>query len=192
MNRIDAGQEESQKPDRRMILELPFFRYQTALVSALAALVLILTLLFYKVYYEQRVGLPQPISFSHRVHAHDKQISCIFCHDGVVSHSKAAVPPVQTCMLCHLKIITQHPEIKKLASYHDGQKPILWNRVNNLQDFSFFSHSAHIQRAIDCGRCHGNVARMDRVVAANEFTMGFCITCHSSHGASRDCLICHR
>jgi hypothetical protein len=32
---------------------------------------------------------------------------------------------------------------------------------------------------------------MDRVVPAHDINMGFCITCHTERGVSKDCSVCH-
>ena len=56
----------------------------------------------------------------------------------------------------------------------------------------YFNHSVHINKGIDCSKCHGNVDQMDRIVEAKELTMGFCITCHKQNNATHDCFTCHR
>jgi len=104
----------------------------------------------------------------------------------------SGVPPVETCLLCHSRIIVDHPEIVKLRAYYDQGKPVKWARVNDLPDFVYFDHAAHIGAAFDCGRCHGDVAGMDRVWYVHDFQMGFCVQCHRDNNVSHDCLTCHR
>jgi len=48
---------------------------------------------------------PQPIAFSHRLHAGEMQISCLYCHSGAESSRYAGVPAASTCMNCH-KFVT--------------------------------------------------------------------------------------
>jgi hypothetical protein len=143
-------------------------------------------------YFLWGLGPEQPIPFSHRVHVTDKHISCIFCHNGVAAGETAAIPPLETCMLCHSKIIINHPKIRVLRDHGFAGRPVPWQRVNVLQEFVYFNHEVHIRAGFDCGKCHGDVPQMDRIVASPEFTMGFCRDCHRDQNFSVDCLICHR
>ena len=43
----------------------------------------------------------QPISFSHRLHAGELQVSCLYCHSGAERSRYAAVPSANVCMNCH-------------------------------------------------------------------------------------------
>ena len=65
-------------------------------------------------FYPWDLGAKQPSSFSHRVHAGDKEIGCVMCHPGVLQTPVAGIPPVETCMLCHRRIIVHYPEIEKV------------------------------------------------------------------------------
>lgn len=138
------------------------------------------------------LGLEQPLPFSHRVHAKVKGISCLFCHNTVQAEAHAGIPPVETCMLCHSRIIITYWDIHKLRSHYYNRVPLLWRRVNILPDFVKFNHSQHINRSVDCGHCHGDVKEMDRIKPPQEFLMGFCITCHKAYNATHDCFTCHR
>lgn len=44
---------------------------------------------------------PQPIAFSHRLHAGELQISCLYCHAGAETSRHAGIPAASTCMNCH-------------------------------------------------------------------------------------------
>lgn len=145
-------------------------------------------------YYPWRyqIGPEQPIAFSHRVHVNTKNISCVMCHTGVFDTPRAGIPPLETCMLCHERIITAHPQIVNLRSHYDAREPVKWTRVNDLRDYVYFNHQRHIQRGFDCGRCHGDVGAMDRVALVQPFKMGFCVECHRQNNYSVDCLTCHR
>ena len=165
-----------------------------AALSASVVLVMVIlgTLVIYNVLYPRGMGLSQPIPFSHRVHAHTKQISCLMCHSQVATSARAGIPPLQTCLLCHLRIIRTFPYIKQLREHYRDNKPIVWKRVNWVPEFVYFNHSMHIRKGIDCSKCHGNVALMDRVVPQQKFKMGFCIQCHRDENATHDCFGCHR
>lgn len=138
------------------------------------------------------IGPAQPIPFSHRVHAGDKEISCLFCHPGAIQGSTAEVPPLETCMLCHQKIIVNHPQIAELRRHWEQREPVEWVIVENVPDHAYFDHAAHTRIGLDCGECHGHVAAMDRIRTANKFEMGFCVQCHRDEEVSVDCLTCHR
>jgi hypothetical protein len=47
----------------------------------------------------------QPIEFSHRVHAGDLSISCLYCHPGAERSRTAGTPSANICMNCH-KFVT--------------------------------------------------------------------------------------
>jgi predicted CXXCH cytochrome family protein len=168
-------------------------RYKSKTQWILAASVAVVSLAAVAVaaFYPWDLGTKQPISFSHRVHAGKKEIGCVICHPGVFKTPVAGIPPVETCMLCHSRIIIHYPEIEKVRRHYEEGRPILWVRVNNLPDLAHFDHSMHIASGIDCGKCHGDVKSMDRIVLAPKITMGFCIQCHREHNATRDCFACH-
>lgn len=161
-------------------------------LSLLTLILLIAGVTLYFIYFPLKVGAEQPIHFSHRVHTADKGLSCFFCHDGAIEGARAGIPPLQTCMLCHQRIIIHHSEIEILRTAFKQNEPIRWIQVQNVPDFVFFNHSIHIHRKIDCSQCHGNIKGMDRVVPVNNINMGFCIGCHSKQKATRDCFVCHR
>jgi len=43
----------------------------------------------------------QPIVFSHRLHAGEMQMSCLYCHSGADKSRFAGVPAASVCMNCH-------------------------------------------------------------------------------------------
>jgi len=146
---------------------------------------------FGAMYYPAEIGAKQPISFSHRVHAGDKQIGCLMCHPGALKTAVAGLPPLQTCMLCHSRIIIHYPEIERVRKHYDQAEPIWWVRVSTLPDLVHFDHSMHLTSGVDCGKCHGDVKAMDRIVLHQKFIMGFCIQCHRENNATHDCFTCH-
>lgn len=46
----------------------------------------------------------QPIAYSHRVHAGDLQIPCLYCHFGAEKSRHAGIPPANVCMNCHRSV----------------------------------------------------------------------------------------
>jgi cytochrome c2 len=136
----------------------------------------------------------QPINFSHKIHAGDNGIQCVYCHSGAEKSKTAGVPSVNICMNCHKGISeTANPgskeEIAKIyaaagwdpakAAYTGVQKPIIWNKVHVLPDFVFFPHSQHVVVGkVECETCHGDVKKMTTVEQFSPLTMGWCINCH--------------
>jgi len=163
-----------------------------AVLAAGIALMTAGALWAYYLYHPSVQGPEQPLPFSHRFHVTEKRISCVFCHGGAINTARAGVPPVETCMLCHSRIIITYPQIEKLRAHYDQKRPIEWVRVNDVPEFVYFDHEVHVRRGFDCGRCHGDVAHMDRLAPAYDLQMGFCVQCHRDNHASVDCLTCHR
>lgn len=54
----------------------------------------------------------QPIKFSHKLHAGDNGIACVYCHTGVNDSRQATIPSPSTCMNCH-KAINEGPSTGK-------------------------------------------------------------------------------
>ncbi|RMD92757.1 MAG: cytochrome C [Calditrichaeota bacterium] len=144
----------------------------------------------------------QPIAFSHRVHAKDNAIPCLYCHFAAEESRHAGIPSANVCMNCHREIKKDSPEIQKIVKAIKTNTPIVWTKVNSVPDFVYFNHSIHINRNIKCEKCHGDVASMDKVYRANKLGMGWCISCHReyTHKVLKlepgsqvlvDCSVCH-
>lgn len=43
----------------------------------------------------------QPIAFSHRLHAGELQVACLYCHSGAERSRHAGIPAANVCMNCH-------------------------------------------------------------------------------------------
>lgn len=140
----------------------------------------------------------QPILFSHKIHAGDNQIPCLYCHIGADKGPVATVPAVQTCMGCHKLVATGKPEIQKLTQYWNNKQPIPWIKVNDVPDHVRFVHKRHVDAGIACQTCHGPIETMDQVRLAHTLNMGFCVSCHKSrlnephNPTSLDCATCHK
>ncbi len=134
----------------------------------------------------------QPIAFSHKLHAGDNGIPCLFCHRDAPVSPVAGIPAVADCRACHQFIAPNAPEIQKLTGYWEKQEPIPWVRVYSLPDFVYFPHMMHIRAGVGCDHCHGNVATMARITRSVSLRMGWCLNCHREHKASIDCWTCHK
>ena len=134
----------------------------------------------------------QPIAFSHKMHAGDNAIPCLFCHRDAPKSPIAGIPAVADCRACHMFIAQNAPEIKKLTTYWEKKEPIPWVRVYHVPDHVYFPHMMHIRAGLFCAGCHGDVAAMPRVTRSVKINMGWCLNCHRQHKASIDCWTCHK
>ncbi len=136
---------------------------------------------------------PQPIPYSHAMHAGELGIDCRYCHVTVERAATAALPPTQTCINCHnnqtgirVRAATGLPNPKLAVlqeAYYGSERvpaglPIPWVRVHDLPDYVYFNHSAHVTRGVGCVTCHGRIDRMEVVYQAKPLSMGWCLECH--------------
>ncbi len=120
----------------------------------------------------------QPIPFSHKHHAGDLGIDCRYCHTGAEKSAFAGLPSTQTCMTCHSQIWKDAPILAPLRESAATGRPIAWKRVDELPDFVYFDHSAHVTRGVACVSCHGDVTTMPQVYQVHKMDMTWCLTCH--------------
>jgi hypothetical protein len=120
----------------------------------------------------------QPIPYSHELHVGQLGIDCRYCHTSVETTPKANIPPTQTCMNCHAKVMTESPKLAPLRESFKTGKSVEWIRVHDLPDYVFFNHSAHVTRGIGCVSCHGRVDTMPVVFQDESLSMAWCMDCH--------------
>lgn len=116
----------------------------------------------------------QPIEFSHKVHAGDNEINCVYCHNSAEKSRTAGIPTVNVCMNCHKGVsegaTTGTDEIAKIydaagfdpstLKYSGVTNPIKWVKVHNLPDHVYFNHSQHVKVGqLDCQQCHGDMTK---------------------------------
>lgn len=124
----------------------------------------------------------QPIPYSHKIHAGEYKIPCLYCHFGAEKSRHAGIPPLNVCMNCHKVLKKDTPEIAQLKEAVKQNKPIEWIKVHNLPDFVYFNHSQHVIAGVVCQDCHGPVETMTRMRQDATLTMGWCIDCHRKKG----------
>ncbi|HIF86206.1 MAG TPA: menaquinol oxidoreductase [Gammaproteobacteria bacterium] len=147
----------------------------------------------------------QPIAFSHKIHAGDNEVPCLYCHTQARRSPSAGVPAVSKCVGCHLEVATEKPQIRLLMSYWENREPIPWIKVHDLPDFVHFTHKRHVLANIECQTCHGPVETMDRITVSSRavngsaqvghpWKMGLCLSCHRENEVVNgiDCLTCHK
>jgi len=139
----------------------------------------------------------QPMRFSHK--AHFEESTCEGCHVYVMERRTAGTPTLENCLDCHDGVQSEKPEDqkeeKKLEVYAEEEKEIPWAPFPPLPLHTYFSHYRHASlEEIECAKCHGDIAETTALPAVPpyKFTMGWCMDCHEEHGASNDCLLCHR
>jgi hypothetical protein len=120
----------------------------------------------------------QPVPYSHALHVGKLGLDCRYCHNTVERASFAAVPPTQTCMNCHTQIHKDSPRLAKVRDSYESGKSVDWVKVHKLPDYSYFDHSAHVNRGVGCVECHGRVDQMDVVYRYSPMAMTWCLECH--------------
>lgn len=131
----------------------------------------------------------QPVPFSHRKHVGQLKLDCRYCHNTVDKAAHAAIPPTATCGNCHSgadangnvpfsSVLSDRPLLAPVRDSLATNEPIEWMRVNDLPDYVYFDHSAHVNRGVGCVSCHDRIDQMDVVVQAKTLSMTFCLECH--------------
>jgi hypothetical protein len=55
----------------------------------------------------------QPIAYSHRLHAGELQIGCLYCHSGAEKSRHAGIPAMNVCMNCHSGVTATMAALKQ-------------------------------------------------------------------------------
>lgn len=80
----------------------------------------------------------QPIAFSHKQHAGDMQIACMFCHFGAETSRHAGIPPASMCLACHRFITASQremlPELLAARREKRAAKPVVSAELQKLYD----------------------------------------------------------
>ncbi|HLA38804.1 MAG TPA: cytochrome c3 family protein [Candidatus Glassbacteria bacterium] len=123
-------------------------------------------------------GPDQPIPFSHKLHAGDYKMDCLYCHSAAEKGPHAGIPPMNVCMGCHSVVGLDKENIKNLNKIYNAGKVVEWQRVHRLPDHVYFSHKWHLRAGVQCQTCHGDVAAMPLISQVNKLEMGDCLDCH--------------
>lgn len=134
---------------------------------------------------------PQPVAFSHRLHAGEAALACLHCHPGATEGDAATLPPPSLCMACHAAVRTDSPEVRKIAAAAESGKPLRWVRVYRVPDYVFFGHRRHLAAGATCTECHGPVETRDVLEKEVSTSMNACLECHRRRGAPTHCALCH-
>ena len=121
----------------------------------------------------------QPIEYSHALHVGQLGLDCRYCHTTVQKAAFAAVPPAETCIGCHGKLVKVNSALlTPLREAHASDKPVEWIKVHDLPDYAYFNHSAHTTRGVGCASCHGRIDTMPKVFQDQTLSMSWCLNCH--------------
>lgn len=126
---------------------------------------------------------PQPVAYSHKLHAGLMGMDCRYCHNAVEDGPHANIPTTETCMNCHAAkdgkgVQVNRPEIKKLLAAYQADRPVRWQKVHLLPDYAYFHHGAHVNAGVGCKSCHGRIDQMEVVRQVEPLNMGWCLECH--------------
>lgn len=87
---------------------------------------------------QQGYAPEQPIAYSHRLHAGELQIDCLFCHSAADDSQHAGIPSSDVCMKCH-KFVTAsfgalQQERQRAAEAGEDPKLIVSDELRPLYD----------------------------------------------------------
>ncbi len=159
----------------------------------IAYLVFLMILLVGVAYHSYLTVRPheQPVAFNHSAHVVELGLECDYCHAYAGRSASAGIPDMQLCMECHEAAARDNPAVAKLVRYWEDGEPVPWVKVHSLPEHAHFTHKRHIKAGVDCTVCHGQVSAMAVARKVKSLKMGWCVSCHRSKDAPRDCLICH-
>jgi hypothetical protein len=150
---------------------------------------------------------PQPVEFSHKVHAEKAGVKCEDCHELRADGSFAGIPRLDKCAGCHAAAMGTTPAEKQFVDgYVTPQREVPWAVYARQPENVYFSHAPHVKLAhLECTACHGNQGQSDRLRPYQEdrvsgysrdvwrgMKMNDCVACHRGHGIENSCLDCHK
>ncbi len=120
----------------------------------------------------------QPVAYSHKLHAGNLGMDCLYCHFTVDRAAYAALPPTEICMNCHTRVKPASPLLALVRESFAADRPIPWVKVHRLPDFVYFNHQAHVTAGVSCVSCHGRIDQMIEVRQVEPLSMAWCLDCH--------------
>jgi menaquinone reductase, multiheme cytochrome c subunit len=147
---------------------------------------------------------PQPVDFSHKVHADKAAAKCEDCHAFRDDGSFAGAPALDKCAGCHAAQMGPTAAEKAfIENYLTPNREPQWLRYAAQPENVYFPHVVHIKLAkLACEKCHGNIATTDKLPAHYEdpisgysrqtMRMDACIACHHENKLEHSCMDCHK
>lgn len=134
----------------------------------------------------------QPLPYSHKKHL-AFGLECKKCHTNAEPGKLMTYPSTSTCMECHVTIAKDKPAIQKLAEFAKSKQAIPWVRVYAVLPGVTWAHRPHLEAAVKCETCHGQVREMDAMSEVTSVTtMYACLNCHEMNHAKSSCDTCHK
>ncbi len=155
---------------------------------------------------------PQPVDFSHKVHADKAGAKCEDCHAFREDGTFAGIPTLDKCAGCHAAAMgTTAAEKNFIDQYVTPGREPQWAAYARQPENVFFSHITHVKLGqVKCEACHGGQGSSDRLPAYQEdrisgysrdiwgtggrpaMTMDNCVSCHHKQNLEHSCLDCHK
>jgi hypothetical protein len=124
------------------------------------------------------------ISFSHDLHVQENGIACGACHEDVrqaTVPTEDLRPTMDVCASCH---DTESDDNCSMCHTGGGDPE---GYPEWAAGVDFFSHQAHLDRGLECDRCHGGTGTESVHLAS----MDECRSCHATRPALAGCNTCH-
>ena len=117
---------------------------------------------FPRVIYHSR---PQPVDFSHKVHADKAGAKCEDCHAFRDDGTFAGIPTLDKCAGCHAAPMgTTAAEKNFIDEYVTPRRNRSGWPTRGSRKTCTFSHITHVKRAqLKCVECHGNEGSTDHL-----------------------------
>jgi hypothetical protein len=147
---------------------------------------------------------PQPVDFSHKIHADKAGAKCDDCHAFRADGTFAGSPALDKCAGCHTAPMgTTAAEKAFVEQYVTPNREPQWRSYAQQPENVFFSHAAHVKLGkLQCAQCHGAISgsdklpphREDRISGYSRETMSMdaCIDCHRKKQLEQSCMDCHK
>jgi len=120
----------------------------------------------------------QPVAYSHKLHAGELGIDCLYCHGNAEKGAHANIPATQVCMNCHKSVKTDSAKLALIRESYEKSIPVEWVRIHKIPDYAFFNHSVHLHAGVGCVECHGRIDEMTQVRQEKPLSMSWCLDCH--------------
>lgn len=150
---------------------------------------------------------PQPVNFSHKVHAEKAGAKCEDCHAFRGDGTFAGIPALDKCSGCHAAPMGATAAEKNFIDrYVTPNREPVWESYARQPQNVYFPHIVHVKTAgLKCERCHGPQGSADSLkpYAADRISgysrdvwtdmkMDDCVACHRQNGLEHSCLDCHK
>jgi hypothetical protein len=80
----------------------------------------------------------QPIAYSHKLHAGNLKIECMYCHASAEKSRYAGIPPMNVCMNCHTDVtaslLAVQQEQREAGQQQRAPRPVISAELRKLYD----------------------------------------------------------